>query len=430
MSARILVALGGAAAPRVASELSRAGLEIVGVVDPGAPSAAASDLLTALDLDLARDALARATALVLRADRRTLTADLVAACDRRGVRILPVCDDADAQRWAAAFGLEPALVAAEAWAVIDALRADPAPGARAGSGSRGRLIAVWGPGGAPGRSTIASLVAFELARGGRHSSLIDADVHAPSLALSLGIADEGPGFAAACRQAGLGSLDARELTRISVPLAHAGGIVDVLCGLNRTGRWPELAEDRVSAALEACRGWADAVVVDVSSSLERDEELMSDLDGPRRNGATSAALASADLVIAVCAADPVGVARFLRGYAELRATIGSTRVVVAVNKLRPGALGFDARGQIRRTLERFAGIDDVFFLPLDPRSTDAAVLQARPIADVSPRSPLVAAARRLVGEAVQPAVGGELASAGPRSTRRARRRMGTDRLSA
>ena len=76
-----------------------------------------------------------------------------------------------------------------------------------------RIIAVWGPGGAPGRSTLAIELAVELARGGRHVGLIDADTHAPSLALALGLADEGPGFAAACRQAELGGLDARELTR-------------------------------------------------------------------------------------------------------------------------------------------------------------------------------------------------------------------------
>ena len=41
------------------------------------------------------------------------------------------------------------------------------------------------------------------------------------------------------------------------------------------------------------------------SPLERDEEIVSDLDGPRRNAATLAALAAADLVVAVVAADPV-----------------------------------------------------------------------------------------------------------------------------
>jgi MinD-like ATPase involved in chromosome partitioning or flagellar assembly len=263
------------------------------------------------------------------------------------------------------------------------------------------VIAVWGPAGAPGRSTVAAELAVELARGGRHVALVEADTIAPSLALTLGLADEGPGFAAACRQAELAGLDARELTRIAVPLGRTG--VDVLTGINRPSRWPELSDRRVGAALAACREWADYTVVDVSSSLERDEEIMSDLDGPRRNAATLAALRAADLVVAVVAADPVGVARFLRGHADLRATIGATPVAVVANRLRPGTLGIDARGQVRRTLDRFGGIEDVWFLPQDPRSADAAILASQPIADVAPRSPFTLALRRFVGEAIVPA---------------------------
>jgi MinD-like ATPase involved in chromosome partitioning or flagellar assembly len=265
------------------------------------------------------------------------------------------------------------------------------------------VIAVWGPHGAPGRSTIAIELAAELSRGGRHVALADADSHAPSVALALGLADEGPGFAAACRQAELGGLDPAELTRISVPAPAAGGSMDVLTGINRPGRWPELSEARVAAALQACRSWADHTVVDVAASLERDEEIVSDLDGPRRNGATLAALRAADVVVAVCGADPVGIARFLRAHAELRATIGTTRVVVVANRLRGGTIGIDSRGQIRSTLERFAGIDHVWFVPLDPRAADTALLAGRPVADVSPRSPLAAAVRRVVGDAVVPA---------------------------
>jgi hypothetical protein len=189
----------------------------------------------------------------------------------------------------------------------------------------------------------------------------------------------------------------------------------VLTGINRPSRWPELSDRRVAAALAACREWADYTVVDVASSLERDEEIVSDLEGPRRNAATLAALRSADLVVAVVAADPVGVARFLRGNADLRATIGATPVAVVANRLRPGTLGIDARGQVRRTLDRFGGIEDVWFVPQDPRSADAAILASLPIAEVAPRSPLTLALRRFVGEAVVP-------TPEPRGTSKGRRR--------
>jgi len=138
----------------------------------------------------------------------------------------------------------------------------------------------------------------------------------------------------------------------------------------------------------------------VAAPLDRDEEIVSDLAGDRRNAATIAALQEADLVVAVAGADPVGIGRFVRGYAQLRETVGSTPIAVIANRLRPGALGIDARGQVRRSLDRFAGIRDVWFVPQDPRSADAALLAARPIAEVARRSPIVSAVRRFAAEAL------------------------------
>ncbi|MDN3496397.1 hypothetical protein QL996_10695 [Planococcus sp. APC 4015] len=190
----------------------------------------------------------------------------------------------------------------------------------------------------------------------------------------------------------------------------------MLTGINRPSRWPELGQARVSAVLAACREWVDYVVVDVAASIERDEEIMSDLEGPRRNAATLAALGSADLVVGVVGADPVGVSRFLRAHSEVRAAAGGAPMAVVANRLRPGALGIDARGQVRRTLDRFGGVQDVWFVPQDPRSADAALLAGRPIADVAPSSPVVAAIRRFAGEAVVPT---PVAAAGRRGRRRA-----------
>nr|WP_259393005.1 P-loop NTPase [Microbacterium halimionae] len=263
------------------------------------------------------------------------------------------------------------------------------------------IVAVWGAHGAPGRSMLATELALELSRGGRHIALVDADTHAPSLALALGLSDEAPGLAAACRQAEFGGLDIAELERVSTSVGGSDGRLDVLTGINRPSRWPEISASRLSQVLQASRFWADHTVIDVAASLERDEEIVSDLhEGPRRNAATLTSLAAADLVVAVLSADPSGVARFLRAYSELRATIGTTRVLVIANRLRPGALGVDARGQIRRTLQRFAGIDEVWFVPEDARAADAAMLASRAIGDLSPRSAITLALRRFTGEAV------------------------------
>lgn len=379
---RVVVALPGPAATRVAAELTARGATVTAVIDARIPGPLPD--LTGVEL------------LVVPATRQLLTAELVGIADRAGTRIVPVAGDPDGARIAGAFGLgeplAPALTPRRLAVAI--LRSRPTPAAAAAE--EPLVVAVWGPHGAPGRTTLAIELAAELARDGRHAALVDADAHAPSVAQALGLPDEGPGLPAACRQAELGGLDHAELTRISVPLAMPGRDVDVLVGINRPARWPELSARRVSAVLAACRAWAAVTVVDVAASLERDEEIVSDLaDGPRRNAATLAALGAADRVVAVAAAEPVGIARFLRGYVELRSLVGAVPVTVVVNRLRPGAVGVDARGQIRRALERYADIPEALFIPDDPRGADAARHAARPAVEAAPRSPLAVAARRL-----------------------------------
>lgn len=378
-------------AERLVEELRDEGVTVLAVVGPDT-LATAEEPFSGLTTRLAE-----ADTLVLAAGG-VLTAALVAHCDRHGVRIVVLADRPADVRAARSFGLtDPLPSDAPGWRIVAA-----AGGGRitdsAEERERGRIIVVWGPEGAPGRTTLAIELAVEHARAGSHVALIDADSHAPALAIAAGLADESPGFAAACRQAEFGLLDAGELLRVSVPLGDPDGRVDVLTGINRVSRWPELSGPRVAAALAVIRDWADVVIVDVAATLESDEEIVSDLDGPRRNAATLAALSVADHVVAVGSADPVGLSRLVRGHAELRRIVGATPVRVVINRLRSGPLGIDPRGQVRRALERFSGITEVSFIPDDRRAADAALLAARPVGEVAPRSGLAQAVRRLAAQ--------------------------------
>lgn len=297
----------------LAADLRAEGVEVVAIVPRRAPAdAATAEEADAVATEL-RELLAASDLLVVEASPDAVTASLVALCDRLGVRIVARCLRDGDERLAASFGLHAVDAAAAAHEILA-----PPPTAGADGTGRGRIIVVWGPAGAPGRTTIALGVATALAREGSRVALVDADSHAPSIALMTGAADEGPGFAAACRQAERGELTTAELERISQPLQG----MSLLAGINRPARWPELSAPRVRAALEATRDWADVTVVDVAASLEVDEEIVSDLDGPRRNAATLSALGVADLVVAVAAADPVGISRFVRAFPELRAAAG------------------------------------------------------------------------------------------------------------
>ncbi len=280
-----------------------------------------------------------------------------------------------------------------------------------------RIITVWGPAGAPGRTTLAIGLAAELAARGHAVCLVDADTYGGTVAPALGLLDESPGFAAACRLAGAEALTAAELDRVAQSASAAAGAgFSVLTGIGRPHRWPELSSGRVTTVLEQCRRWREIVVVDAGFSLESDEEISSDLHAPRRNAATIAALRVADDVVAVGTADPLGLARLLRTHADLLETVETARVRIAITRVRASVLGIDPHGQVRQTLDRFAGIHDAVLIDDDPDAADAALLTARPVPLAAPRSALsrgIAELADALGFARGPASG-----AGPRWARR------------
>jgi Flp pilus assembly CpaE family ATPase len=262
----------------------------------------------------------------------------------------------------------------------------------------GSVLAVWGPTGAPGRTTVAVTLADEIARIGAASLLVDADVYGGTIAAALGLLDESPGLAAACRLSGTTRLDAPALAALCWQLSPT---LRVLTGIPLAQRWPELRAAAVEPVLAAARGLADFTVLDCGFALESDEELSYDTLAPRRNGATLAVLDAADVVLAVGAADPIGVQRLVRGLAELREAGVSAPVWVVLNKVRRGVVPGDPATELAAALERFAGSSPAALLPYDLDAVDAALSGGRLLAEVRPGSPL----RRGVAELAAALVG-------------------------
>ncbi len=255
----------------------------------------------------------------------------------------------------------------------------------------GRVVAVWGPTGAPGRTTVAVGLAAETAAAGLPTLLVDADPYGGVVAQVLGLLDESPGLAAACRQANNGSLDAAALAGLARRLSPA---LRVLAGISRADRWPELRPAALELVLSMATSLAAVTVVDVGFCLEQDEELSYDTTAPRRNGATLTVLAQADTVLAVGTADPVGLQRLVRGLADLRDVLPGVTPVVVVNRLRASAIPGDAEAEVRQALRRYAGVEALHVLPADPASLDAAVAAGTTLVESAPQSP----ARRALQE--------------------------------
>lgn len=293
--------------------------------------------------------------------------------------VLPV--DADPDSLAATLADASGAGPAEAAAGDGAAGEDPGEGVR-----RGRVLAVWGPPGSPGRTTVALALADRLARSGE-VLLVDADTWAASVAQTLAIVDEAPGVVAAARAADQGTLDRPALARLA---PRAPGGFRVLTGLPRADRWPEVRPLALAEVLRVGRTLADTVVVDLASPIEDDEELSYDTVAPRRNGATLAALEAADEVVVVGAGDPVGLQRLVRAVQDLAGRpSGQTRVVV--NKVRETAVGARPERTIRAALERFSGLTDLTFVPWDPAACDAALLAGHAVTAGTRRSAVAAA---------------------------------------
>jgi Flp pilus assembly CpaE family ATPase len=219
-----------------------------------------------------------------------------------------------------------------------------------------------------------------LAAGGIPTLLADADVYGGVVAQVLELLDEAPGLAAAARLANNGNLDALALAR-TAPQVSPG--LRVLTGISRADRWPELRPAALEQVWELARSLVAVTVVDCGFCLEQDEELSFDTAAPRRNGATLATLAAADTVLAVGAADPVGMQRLVRGLAQLRDTVPGVAPRVVLNRVRRSAVGADPERQLGEALERYAGLQDVWFVPDDRATLDAALLQGRLVTEVA-----------------------------------------------
>ncbi len=247
----------------------------------------------------------------------------------------------------------------------------------------GRTVVVWGPTGAPGRTTLAVNLAAELAVLAAPVVLVDADTYGGTVAQLVGLLDEAPGLAAAARAARSGTLGLETLTRLA-PVLSPG--LRVLTGISRADRWTELPASALEVVWAQLRTMVPWTVVDTGFCLERDEVLSYDTHAPSRNAATVSAIETADVLVIVGSGDPIGIQRLVRALDEVGGVIREARRVVVVNRVRAGTAGPRPGAAIRQALERYAGVREVVLVPEDAAAVDDAVLSGRFLREVAPAS--------------------------------------------
>jgi MinD-like ATPase involved in chromosome partitioning or flagellar assembly len=373
----------------------------------GADLAVASDQLPGLDADsvdrLARDGV-RAVVVTTPG---TSGRDGGAAAGSAQARLL---------RMGAAGVLEPAAVGQLARHVEELSTPGPAGGEDQAPPREqplpereGRVIAVWGPNGAPGRTTLAIGIASEAARRGETVTLLDADPYGGAVATHLAVLEDVSGLLAATRLANAGELDPAALAGVAREV-HRG--LRVVTGLPRPDRWTELRPQGLTELLAVARRLDDLVVVDCGFAVPP-PTLDPFSDGPVRDETTGLVLEEADLVVAVANADPVGLTRLARALPDLLERCPGAELQVVVNRMRP-SLGW-SRDEVEELVTGVAPRAQVGFLPEDRAATDRALLSGRTLGEAGD-SPL----RRGVVELTARLLGGTPAGG---ARRRGRRRL-------
>jgi len=277
--------------------------------------------------------------------------------------------------------------------VDDGARADPPDAPPAAARRAGRTVAVWGPTGAPGRSTVALGLAAELARMRMDTLLIDADVYGGACASMLGLLDESSGLLAAMRAANTGTLDPQALASIARTVSPR---LRVLTGLPRADRWTEVKPPLLREALLTARALCDVTVLDCGFALETDEEVSYDVAAPRRNGATLEVLTDADHIVVIGTADPLGLSRLIRAVHELAAVVPGGSPYVVVNRVRD-TLGWSS-AEVLELVGRATGAQELRTLPDDRTACDKAMVHGRTLSEAAPESPLTATLGALAAE--------------------------------
>ncbi|WP_026530347.1 AAA family ATPase [Haematomicrobium sanguinis] len=261
----------------------------------------------------------------------------------------------------------------------------------------GKVIAVWGPLGAPGTSTVAVNLAAELALEGEQVILIDANTYGASIAGMLGLLDESAGLAGACRQADQGLLTPQSLQSLVLNISILGARLQVLTGLALSSRWMEVRAAALEKVISCAAQCATTVVIDVGFALESSDELSWDSPVPRRNAATLRSLDRAEEIVAVGSADSVGVPRLINALGDLAENGYTASLKVVLNKVRAGAVGSHPERQLSAAWERYSPVSKITaFLPFDPTVLDKALLAGKTLAETGPESELRRGIRGLV----------------------------------
>jgi MinD-like ATPase involved in chromosome partitioning or flagellar assembly len=240
----------------------------------------------------------------------------------------------------------------------------------------GQLIAVWGPLGSTGKSTVALNVAYELSQMGQRVILLDLDTHSPALAQLLPIKTGTAGLAGAARLIRQGRFTPEELERLSVTIRYRGTKLKLLQGLANPSRWPEVTPDTVSQLVSTAKFNHDFLIADIASPIE--DQLSSPEHSTQRNSATRTALRLSVQTITVLAGTHLSLSRYLNSFNALNELQKVRRIVL--NRA-------PANQKLAKVLNSLTKESLTSLIPADEPALELAESQQLPLALARRKSP-------------------------------------------
>lgn len=329
---------------------------------------------------------------------------------RAGIRVVGVADNAFEAEVLTSRGAQVLDAASEMGAIVSACsapRAAPSAPVKVPAQRAGEVIAVWGPKGAPGRTTIAIELAWTLAGTGEETILMDADPYAGDISQMLGIVEELPTVLWGATAAAGDDATSREVIGQLRRVGRKGPLL--LPGLPRAELWSEIGDYGYGNLIKLLAGGARFVVVDIGFCLEDSSSLGAMRGG--RNRMARATLERADRVLAVCRADPVGVKNFIWAHESVRGIVDEDRISIVLNRSYPSE-----RREMDDLLESHTGKRSTAAVPDRPSDCRKALAQGGAVFEVRPSSDICTHTRLLaerVGARVKP--GGLMAKLAGRS---------------
>jgi MinD-like ATPase involved in chromosome partitioning or flagellar assembly len=261
-----------------------------------------------------------------------------------------------------------------------------------GHHSQSVSVAIWGSAGS-GKTLLAINLAFELARMGKKVLLVDADLKRPSVASWLALTNSGPGLTAAVRLANQNRLDVSEIIRLSAELKFENSKLDVLTGLSHPNRSTEVSPESMATLIECASNHFDFLVFDLNEDLDKSPGVSP--GSVSFISATQFVISSVKLAIALFAAEPVGINRFLFDLQQLE-----REMWLVANRVGPKHLGKPSIRDLRETLRQFTSSPIRNWLPTDFVSSESSISHARPLLLEYPNAKLTLAIRALAGQIV------------------------------